>query len=91
MDFVHLESYFNNISISKNIQEQYYRFEPFLINAIRQIATDEFEKINDTNTRGIKECWISFYNTTKTILLVFVIPNKNRNDWISCDYKRDCY
>ena len=65
--------------LSQCIQAEYYRFEPYLRQAIQFLVLthDPLSLKSDSEMlagedKSMKEFWISFYNTTKVTLLVFV-------------------
>ena len=59
IDFQHLKEF--DDELADQIQSEYYRFEPFLQEVIREIIHNDFPQKEDLEENSI-ECWLSFTN-----------------------------
>jgi DNA replicative helicase MCM subunit Mcm2 (Cdc46/Mcm family) len=59
IDFQHIKEF--DVDLADQIQAEYYRYEPFLQETVREILHDEFPHKEESEENTI-ECWLSFRN-----------------------------
>jgi DNA replicative helicase MCM subunit Mcm2 (Cdc46/Mcm family) len=70
IDFQHIKEF--DIDLADQIQAEYYRYEPFLQETVREILHDEFPHKDEMSEENTIECWLSFRNLSHCHKFVFI-------------------